>query len=332
MTERTAIRDPEQSSDRTSERETLDGKMECIDACPECGGALVDDNSGEKYCEDCSVVVTEQQINHGPEWRAYTHDSEQKQSRVGEPITGMLHDRGLTTDISWKDEDAYGRPLNSEQRKRMNRLRKQHHRSRVRSRERTLKKGLQEINRMAPALGLPTSTQETAATLYRQSAKQNLLKGQSIEGIASGCLHAACRIAEVPRLLPDLATVSRVDENTIANAYRYVDRELGLETPPPAHEKCIPSVASEVKAPEAVKQKASDVLKTYLEEGAVGGRNPRTVGGAAVYVAAKLTTDSYTVTQDEVAEAADITTPMICECVYDMFRTAGYDPAKVIRA
>ena len=332
MTERTAIRDPEQSSDCMSERETLDGRTERIDACPECEGALADDSGGERYCEDCGVLVTEQQINHGPEWRAYTHDGEQKRSRVGEPTTRMLHDRGLTTDISWKDEDAHGRPLEPVQRRRMNRLRKQHHRSRVRSGERTLKKGLEEINRMAPALGLPASTQEMAATLYRQAANSNLLKGHSIEGIASGCLHAACRLEEVPRSLPNLATVSRVDENTIAAAYRYVDRELGLETPPPAHEKYIPSVASEVGAPEAVKQEAVDVLETYLEEGNVGGRNPRTVGGAAVYVAAKLTTDSYTVTQDEVAEAADITTPTIRECVYDMIQATGYDPKEVIHA
>lgn len=332
MTERTTIRDPEKPSDRTSEQKSLDGKMERIDVCPECGGGLVNDNSGERYCEDCGVVVIEQQIDRGPEWRAYTHDGEQKRSRVGEPTTGMLHDRGLTTDISWKDEDAYGRPLEPEQRRRMNRLRKQHHRSRVQSGERTLKKGLEEINRMAPALGIPTSTQETAATLYRQAANHNLLKGHSIEGIASGSLHAACRLEEIPRSLPKLATVSRVDENTIAAAYRYVDRELGLETPPPAHEKYIPSIASDVEAPEAVKQKAADVLETYLEEGDVGGRNPRTVGGAAVYIAAILTPDTYTVIQDEIAEAADITTPTIRDCVYDMLRAAGYDPEETIHS
>lgn len=332
MTERTAIRGPEQSSDGASERETLHGRMERIDACPECGGTLIDDSGGERYCEDCGVLVTEQRIDRGPEWRAYTHDGEQKQSWVGESITGMLHDRGLTTDISWRDEDAYGRPLDPEQQRRMNRLRKQHHRSRVRSGERTLKQGLEEINRMAPALGLPPATQETAATLYRQAVNHNLLKGHSIEEITSGCLHAACRLEGVPRSLPDLATVSRVDENTIAAAYRYVDRELGLETPPPAHEQYIPSVASEVEAPEAVKQKAADLLETYLEEGDVGGRNPRTVGGAAVYAATILISDSYTVTQDEVAEAADITTPTIRKCVYDMLQATGYNPGEIIHS
>jgi transcription initiation factor TFIIB len=40
--------------------------------CPECEGAhLVRDyNRGELVCEDCGLVLDEQLIDQGPEWRA----------------------------------------------------------------------------------------------------------------------------------------------------------------------------------------------------------------------------------------------------------------------
>ncbi|MUV89901.1 transcription initiation factor IIB 2, partial [Halapricum sp. CBA1109] len=40
--------------------------------CPECRGALVTDaEHGETVCENCGLVVEEDGIDHGPEWRAF---------------------------------------------------------------------------------------------------------------------------------------------------------------------------------------------------------------------------------------------------------------------
>jgi len=37
--------------------------------CPECDG-WVATNAVETVCEDCGIVIDEQRIDHGPEWRA----------------------------------------------------------------------------------------------------------------------------------------------------------------------------------------------------------------------------------------------------------------------
>ncbi len=45
-----------------------------VDKCPECTSKnLVHDNdSGETICGDCGLVVYEQMMDKGPEWRAFT--------------------------------------------------------------------------------------------------------------------------------------------------------------------------------------------------------------------------------------------------------------------
>ena len=85
---------------------------------------LVRTGDGEIIHEPTGIVVEEEQIDRGPEWRAFNHSERQSKSRVGAPTTKTMHDKGLTTTIDWKDKDAYGRSLSSEKRSQMHRLRK----------------------------------------------------------------------------------------------------------------------------------------------------------------------------------------------------------------
>ena len=50
--------------------------------CPECGGRhLVRDyERGELICEDCGLILDDQFIDQGPEWRAF--DVEQGEKRA----------------------------------------------------------------------------------------------------------------------------------------------------------------------------------------------------------------------------------------------------------
>jgi len=45
---------------------------EDISRCPECnsGHLTRDYERGELYCEECGIVLDEQMIDQGPEWRA----------------------------------------------------------------------------------------------------------------------------------------------------------------------------------------------------------------------------------------------------------------------
>ena len=275
-------------------------------ACPECTGNLVtDEEHGETVCADCGLVVEADEIDHGPEWRAFDSSERDSKSRVGAPTTTMMHDRGLSTNIGWQNKDAYGRALSSRQREKMQRLRTWNERFRTRnSKERNLKQALGEIDRMASALGLPENVRETASVIYRRALAEDLLPGRSIEGVATAALYAAARQAGTPRSLDEIATVSRVDKMELTRTYRYVVRELKLEIQPADPEQYVPRFASELGLSEEATRQARELLRSSREAGVHSGKSPVGLAAAAIYAAALLTNEK--VTQSEVSEVANI--------------------------
>jgi len=80
---------------RTNEEETEREDDESL-RCPECGGQLASDTEhGETVCRDCGLVVEEDAVDRGPEWRAFDSKEKDEKSRVGAPTTKMMHDKGL---------------------------------------------------------------------------------------------------------------------------------------------------------------------------------------------------------------------------------------------
>jgi transcription initiation factor TFIIB len=274
--------------------------------CPECSGKLIADSGhGETICEDCGLVVEVDNVDRGPEWRAFDAKEKNEKSRVGAPTTNTMHDKGLSTNIDWRNKDAYGNSLGSRQREKMQRLRKWNERFRTRdSKERNLKQALGEIDRMASALGLPDNVREMASVIYRRALNEDLLPGRSIEGVSTSCVYAAARQAGVPRSLDEIAEVSRVDKSEVARTYRYVVRELSLEVKPADPESYVPRFASGLELSDEAEHRARELLRNAKEQGVHSGKSPVGLAAAAVYAAALLTNEKTT--QAEVSDVADI--------------------------
>jgi len=313
---------------RVDEREATAESAEEALSCPECGGNLVtDEERGETVCADCGLVVEEDEIDRGPEWRAFDAAERDEKSRVGAPTTNMMHDKGLSTNIGWQDKDAYGKSLSSRQRQKMQRLRTWNERFRTRdSKERNLKQALGEIDRMASALGLPDNVRETASVIYRRALEEDLLPGRSIEGVATATLYAAARQANTPRSLDEVETVSRVGRDEIARTYRYVVRELGLEVQPADPASYVPRFASELDLSEAATRQARRLLERAKEQGLHSGKSPVGLAAAAVYAASLLTNEK--VTQSEVGEVANISEVTIRNRYHELLDADGDSPVE----
>jgi transcription initiation factor TFIIB len=299
------IRTSERTEDERTEEDQEQAESEEL-VCPECGGALINDaEHGETVCEECGLVVEEDEIDPGPEWRAFDSSERDQKSRVGAPTTQMMHDKGLSTNIGWQDKDAYGNALSSRQREKMQRLRTWNERFRTRdSKERNLKQALGEIDRMASALGLPENVRETASVIYRRALDENLLPGRSIEGVSTAALYAAARQAGTPRSLDEIANVSRVEKMELTRTYRYIIRELNLEIKPADPKSYVPRFASDLDLSEESERRARQLLDAAKEQGVISGKSPVGLAAAAVYAASLLTNEK--VTQSEVSEVADI--------------------------
>ncbi len=142
--------------------------------CPGCDGRGTT-NSVETICEDCGLVIDEQRIDHGPEWR--THDQDQRK-RTGAPLTAARHDRGLSTEIG-RGKDANGNELSGQKRQRLSRMRREQDRGRFQSKaERNLAYGLGEVRRIASVLELSDSIRDQVCQLFRSAQNADLLRGR----------------------------------------------------------------------------------------------------------------------------------------------------------
>lgn len=278
------------------------------DSCPECGSDTIvsDDVRGELVCQDCGCILRNKLIDTGAEWSAFTHSENQEKSRVGSPMTQMLHDRGLTTKIHWKDTDAHGQPLSPRKKKTMKRLRTWQKRVRIsKAGERNLQLALSEINRMSSALGVPEQVSEMASVIYREALDDNLVQGRSIEGVACGCMYIACRKQQIPRSLDEFESVARVNRNEIARTYRCIAAEQELQMEPIDPKQFVPRFCSELDAGSEIQREANEILTKTAQEGLHSGKSPTGIAGAAIYIAAILCDDRLT--QSEIAEVAKVT-------------------------
>jgi len=261
---------------------------------------------GELMHEPTGLILEDEKIDRGPEWRAFTQSERQNKSRVGAPITEAMHDRGLTTTIDWKNKDAYGQSLSSSKRKQMHRLRKWQERIRTKDAgERNLQFALSEIDRMSSALGVPRSVREVASVMYRRTLNEDLIRGRSIEGISTAVLYAACRQEGIPRSLKEVTEVSRVEHKEIGRTYRYVSQELGLEMRPVDPKKYVPRFCSELDVSEEVQTKAREIIEVSAEKGLLSGKSPTGFAAAAIYSASLLCNEKQT--QAEVGDVAQVT-------------------------
>ena len=276
-----------------------------VNVCSECGGRITtDERRGDRACTDCGLVVDEDHIDRGAEWREFMDDSEDR-SRVGAPLTELQHDRGLSTKIGWQNKDAFGQTLQPKQRAKMERLRTWDERFRSKdSQERNLKQAFGEIDRMASALGLPTSTREVAARLYRTAINDGLLPGRCIEAIASASLYTAARKTQSPRSLDEITTVSRIDRLRIQRAYRYLMRELELGVEPADPETYLHRFHSTLAFDDEVEYVARDLIDTAVEHNVHSGKSPLSIAAAALYAAARLTNTETT--QAEISDATGV--------------------------
>lgn len=303
----------EEQEEETAEREKTQ--------CPECGGNVIEDDN-ERICDECGLVMDEDMIDRGPEWRAFNSQEREDKSRVGSPTTQTMHDKGLTTTIDWKDKDAYGRQLSSEKRRQMRRLRKWQSRIRTKdATERNLQFALSEIDRMASALGIPQNVREVASVVYREALNQDLIRGRSIEGVATACLYAACRLEDIPRSLEEIEKAARVERKEIGRTYRYLSKELGLEMEPVDPKQYIPRYCSELDLSETVEAEAKRIIDVSKEAGLLSGKSPTGFAAAAIYAAALLCNEKKT--QREVAEVANVTEVTIRNRYQEQIKALG---------
>ena len=275
--------------------------------CPRCGSThlISDPENGEMVCANCGLVVEEELIDRGPEWRAFTADEKKSRTRTGLGMSYTLYDKGLSTVFNGY-RDAQGNRLKDETRIKMDRLRRYDNRSKFdETWRRNLSIAMAELDRVTASLHLPQSVKEQAALIYRRALKMDLIRGRSIDAFVAASIYAACRQSKVPRPLKEITKTSTREHSEVARTYRLLIREMKLKMPVDDPMKFIPSIASKLNLRRDTEQYAIDILMRAKDKHGLTGKDPRGVAAAALYMAC-IDNDDKRI-QKAVAEAAGTT-------------------------
>lgn len=298
-------RETDTDTDTDYRQTTPTGDEVIHEICPECESQVVQQD-GDQYCDDCGLLISDQEIDPGPDWREYNSGSHKSKSRVGRPVKKSIHDKGLSTQIGGRNKDAKGNPLSARKQQRMGRLRKWDKRFKVKdTQERNLKQAFGEINRLCSEMELADYIKETACTIYRRAHEEELLPGRSIEAVSSASVHAAMRQAGIPKTLASLVSYCRVERSRITAAYTYISRELGMKIEPPDVTEHLSRVSSQLDVTKATERKAKEMIERSVEEKIHSGKMPSGMAASAVY-AATLITRCDRITQQEASDAGDV--------------------------
>jgi transcription initiation factor TFIIB len=282
-------------------------KEPSINSCSRCGetNMVSDLQNGERVCGSCGLVVDDNLIDMGPEWRAFTMTEKDKRTRTGLGMSYTLYDKGLST-VFKGDRDASGNKLKDKTRIKMDRLRRYDNRSKFdETWRRNLSIAMAELDRMATKLHIPQAVKEHSALIYRKALKKDLIRGRSIDAFVAASIYAACRRARIPRPLKEISKSSTRQHSEVARTYRLLLRELNLRMPVDDPMKFIPSIASKLKLKRKTEQHAIEILRRAKKNQGLTGKDPRGLAAAALYMACNDNNDKRI--QKDVAAAAGTT-------------------------
>ncbi len=274
--------------------------------CQVCGkrDLITDNDSGEVYCSACGTVFSERMQDSGPEWRSFADDATTK-GRTGAKISLSQHDMGLSTVINPSNKDATGKVLSPSMKITLKRLRVWDSRSQNKPTDRNLKDAFNELHKMKNKLALSDAIIEKASYIYRKALEKKLVRGRSISAMIAASLYAACRDAEIPRTLKDVADKSNVKKKIIAACYRTLIKEFDMRMPVVDSVQCIARIASQLDLAEKTKRDAIKIIRNAEKIKLSAGKNPMGFAATALYLSCVQNDDR--VTQKDIAIAANIT-------------------------
>jgi transcription initiation factor TFIIB len=276
--------------------------------CSECECSETRKHNDEIICEACGLVLSEDKLDRGPDWRAFDEQDRQEKRRVGAPTTLTMHDKGLTTEMGNISTSGMSR----RKRNRLDRLEEWDSRSKYSEKGRGLKFALGEIQRMISALDIHGDIHTRSAKIFREAHDADLVQGRSYEGMATAAIYIACREHEVPRTFDEMQQVSRVDRQNIVSSYRKISSKLGIHLSPPDPIRYVKRYVSKVRRRcnlskfeySQLERNTRYIINKMKENKDQITRSPISIVAGGIYLAAQRR--GLDITQKDVSEPCDV--------------------------
>jgi len=263
--------------------------------CPTCGkrNFIYNRESGEFICRECGTVIYKDNIDLGPEWRAYSEEHVERRKRIGAPLSYLKVDLGLTTYPSIETED------------------KKIHQPPLSYKERKLQIILNELERISEKLKLKKVEKETAAQIVRKAVADGIIKRRTKPAtIAAAGILLSCRLYNTPISLREISRAifnNKVKEQQIAKVYRQLVKLLGVKVKYDADQQLLNLIfrKMEIEFNPEVYNTALNIIRSARQMRIGSGKSPNSLVAAALYLSLKL--HGINITQFEVAKLSNTT-------------------------
>jgi transcription initiation factor TFIIB len=276
---------------------------------------ITDYESGEIICSNCGLVISDKIQSNSPELRNFEHHitlngsgAKAHRQDTGSPTSLANYDKGLYTVIGKTDHDVNGKQLDPLVRYSMHKIRVHDMRTQSTSRDRNRRRAFVELNKLKNKLGLSDAIIEKTAYIYRKAEKRGIIRGRTVPSILAASVHIACREAEVPKTLKEIAKASNIRLKTLSKDYRLLLIELNLKVPNNDLLHCVFKVGNVLQMTEKTKRRAIELVDLINKKDRntyTSGKDPMGLAATALFVASA--NNGENMTQREIANAAGLT-------------------------
>ena len=266
---------------------------------------VTDAMTGEITCGNCGVVLLEKAVDLGRENIGQTMDEYNSNSRTGQKTSLKMADRGLSTMIQAQNRDSTGRTLSADNKRSFYRLRMWDRNSKAALGKQSFVKAFTFLDGMRSKLGLPEHVVEKSAYLFRKVEQRKLLRGRSSLSVMCAVVYMACRIADTPRTLSEIADAAGIKKKVIQRFYRFLFANLDdVNSISYSPSEFVSRISSEANLSEKTMRDARKILEFSDKRGITSGKHPMSMAAAAVYLA--LQDNHENVSQTRIAQISGI--------------------------
>ena len=223
--------------------------------CPECSSKEIkNEGDGIMSCQKCDSI-----FDSGPQWTSYNPETQI-------PAVNNLENKGLNskTILKWQKETRTGNLAS-----------------------RSILLASEEIERISNEVGLNDSIKESALEIFSSSSKAGIVRGRSSEKVAAAAIYTACRLANLPRTLDEIADKSNLNRNELSRLHRLIVRKLKLKISFTSLSNLLPRFATKLALNNLVQENAQEIIDLVEKSDYRQGISPAALLGAALYISCK---------------------------------------------
>jgi transcription initiation factor TFIIB len=144
-----------------------------------------------------------------------------------------------------------------------------------------------EIERITFDLKVDNSIKESALEIFSSSSKAGLVRGRSSEKVAAAAIYTACRMANLPRTLDEVADKTNLNRNELSRLHRLITRKLKLKINLTNTVNLLPRFSEKLALNRNIEIYAQDIINTVENSDYRQGISPAALLGAALYLSCK---------------------------------------------